>query len=144
MIIGIGIDIINVKRIDKIIRKYDRKFIDRIYGNNEIESIKNKQKKLENYFGKRYAAKEATWKALSSSRGEGLFFKEIETLNKKNGKPYLFFSGKTKKHIQKKEKILKSKLKFDISLSDEPPYVIAFVVISLAPNLEVLHKGKTI
>ena len=133
MIIGVGIDILNSTRINDIIKRYDKKFIDRIYGKNEIQILQNEIKNPENYFGKRFAAKEATWKALSEIRGQGLFFKEIEVLNDFNGKPYLFFSGKTKKYIEKKEKNLKGKLKFDISLSDDNPFVVAFVVISLAP-----------
>ena len=135
MIIGIGTDILNIKRISKIIKRYDQKFINRVYGKNEIEIVQNKLKNSDNYFGKRFAAKEATWKALNPLRGDGLFFKEIEVLNDLNGRPYLLFTGKTKIYIQKKEKILNSKLKFDISLSDDPPFIIAFVVISLAPNL---------
>ena len=133
MIIGIGTDILNLDRLNKIINKYDQKFIDRIYGKNEIQISKSKLNNSINYFGKRFSAKEATRKALSPTRGEGLFFREIEILNDINGKPYLFFSGKTKKYIEKKEKNLKAKLKFDISLSDDTPFVIAFVVISLAP-----------
>ena len=133
MIIGIGTDILNLSRINKIIHKYDQKFIRRIYGNNEIYFAQNKQHTSDNFFGKRFAAKEATWKALSPVRGEGLLFKEIETLNDSNGKPYLLFTGKTKAYVEKKEKVLNSKLKFDISLTDEPPFAFAFVVISLAP-----------
>ena len=133
MIIGIGIAILNLERLNKIMNKYDQKFIDRIYGKNEIEISKDKLNNSINYFGKRFSAKEATWKALSSTRGKGLFFREIETLNDNNGRPYLLFSGKTKKFIEKKEKNLKAKLKFDISLSDDTPFVISFVVISLAP-----------
>ena len=133
MIIGIGSDILNLERLNKIINKYDNKFIDRVYGKNEIEISKNKLNNSINYFGKRFSAKEATWKALNPTRGEGLFFKEIEILNDINGKPYLFFSGRTKKYIEKKESNLKAKLKFDITLSDDTPFVIAFVVISLAP-----------
>ena len=133
MIIGIGTDILNLERLNKIINKYDQKFIDRIYGKNEIKISKSKLINSINYFGKRFSAKEATWKALNPARGDGLFFKEIEILNDKNGRPYLFFSGKTKLFIEKKEKNLKAKLKFDISLSDDPPFVISFVVISLAP-----------
>lgn len=135
MIIGVGTDILDLKRINKILKKFDYKFINRIYGNNELKVSKNKTTNLQNFFGKRFAAKEATWKALSPKRGEGLVFKEIETLNDINGKPYLYFSGKTKNYLEKKEKKLDGKLKFDISLSDEPPYVLAFVVISLAPHL---------
>ena len=133
MIIGIGTDILNQRRIKRIINKYDQKFIDRIYGKNEILISQNKLQVSTNYLGKRFSAKEATWKALSPVRGEGLVFREIEILNDINGKPYLFFSGKTKKYINKKEKNLKAKLKFNISLSDDNPFVITFVVISLAP-----------
>ena len=133
MIFGIGTDILEIERINKILNKHNEKFIDRIYGSNEISFIKNKKNDLKYFLGKRFAAKEATWKAFNPKRGDGLIFKEIETLNDRNGKPYLFFSGKTERYIQEKEIKLKGKLKFDISLSDERQYVIAFVVISLAP-----------
>jgi len=133
MIIGIGTDILDQRRIKKIINKYDKKFIDRIYGKKEIQIAQNKLNYPENYLGKRFAAKEAAWKALSSTRGEGIFFREIETLNDANGKPYLSFTGRTKDLIKKKEIQLKNKLRFDISLSDDNPYVIDFVIISLDP-----------
>ena len=135
MIIGIGTDILNLERLKKVINKYDKKFINRIYGKNELQILKIKSNNAINYFGKRFSAKEATWKALSPTRGEGLFFREMEILNDNNGNPYLYFSGKTKKYIEKKEKNFKARLKFDISLSDETPFVIAFVVISLAPHV---------
>ena len=135
MIIGIGTDILDLRRIKKILNKYDKKFVTRIYGKNEIQNLHSKINISDNYFAKRFAAKEATWKALSPTRGEGIFFNEIETLNDINGKPYLFFSGKTKKYIEKREKTSNAKLIFDISLSDNHPYVVAFVVISLAPNV---------
>ena len=133
MIFGIGTDILEIKRISKILKKNDKKFIDKVYGKNEISIIKNKKNNLVNFLSKRFAAKEATWKALNPCRGDGLIFREIEILNDKDGKPYLFFSGKTDRYIREKEKKLRGKFQFDISLSDERQYVIAFVVISLAP-----------
>lgn len=133
MIFGIGTDILEIKKISRISNKYDEKFINRIYGPNEITIIKNKNNDLDNFLSKRFAAKEATWKAFNPKRGAGLIFNEIETLNHKNGKPYLVFSGKMKTYVKEKEKELSGKLKFDISLSDERQYAIAFVVISLAP-----------
>ena len=133
MIFGIGTDILEISRIDKILKKYNQTFVDRVFGTNEIKIIENKSKNISLFLGKRFAAKEAVWKALSPKRGDGLAFKEIEILNKLNGKPYLSFSGRTQKYIMNKEIELNSKLIFDISISDEPPYVLAFVVISLAP-----------
>ena len=62
-----------------------------------------------------------------------MIFNEIETLNDQNGKPYLFFSGETDRFIKERENELGGTLKFDVSLSDEQQYVLAFVVISLAP-----------
>jgi holo-[acyl-carrier protein] synthase len=132
MIFGVGTDILDSSRIDDIVKKFDKNFISRIYGQNEISFIHTKFKNQNLFLSKRFAAKEAFWKAMSPQRGDGLLFREIETLNDKNGKPYLFFSGKTEEYIKRKEKTLQGNLKFDISLSDEPPYVIAFVVISLA------------
>ncbi len=135
MIIGIGTDFLDIRRLNNILKKYEKKFIDRIYGKNEIEIVNDIIKNSNKYYGKRFAAKEATWKALSPIRGTGLAFKEIETLNDDNGRPYLFFTGKTKIYIENCEKKLKKKLKFDISLTDDSNYVLAFVVISLAPHM---------
>ena len=133
MIFGIGTDILEISRIDKILKKYNQTFVDRVFGTNEIKIIENKSKNISLFLGKRFAAKEAVWKALSPKRGDGLVFKEIEILNNLNGKPFLFFSGRTQQYIMNKEIELNKKLIFDISISDEPPYVLAFVVISLAP-----------
>ena len=133
MIFGIGTDILEISRIDKILKKYNQTFVSRIFGSNEIKIIENKSKNMSLFLRKRFAAKEALWKALSPKRGDGLIFKEIEILNNPNGKPYLLFSGRTQKYIMNKEIELNKKLIFDISISDEPPYVLAFVVISLAP-----------
>ena len=132
MIFGIGTDILDASRIDVIINKFNKKFISKIYGQNEISILDKKLKNKNLFLSKRFAAKEAFWKAMSPQRGDGLLFREIEILNDNNGKPYLYFSGKTEEYIKKKEEGLHGNLKFDISLSDEPPYVIAFVVISLA------------
>ena len=136
MIYGVGTDILDVSRIDKILKKFNKKFISRIYGSEEIKIFNrgfSKSSKIL-FLGKRFAIKEAFWKALSPIRGKGIFFKEIETLNDANGKPYLYLSGKTATYIKNKEKKLNGLFKFDISLSDEPPYVLAFVVISLDQN----------
>ena len=75
MIFGIGTDILNLDRFNKIINKYEYKFINRIYGKNEIKISKTKFDNTISYYGKRFSAKEATWKALKPTRGEGLFLK---------------------------------------------------------------------
>ena len=129
-ILGIGVDIIQNKRIKSLIK--NKNFITRTFSPKEIK-FSQKYSNKTNYFSKRFAAKESLAKSLGSGFRDNLNFKDIEILNDKEGKPHLFFTGKTKIYIEKKEKILKAQLKFDISLSDDHPYVIAFVVISLAP-----------
>ena len=102
MILGIGTDIVDANRIDKIYNKFNYKFVERLYGSNEINILNDRKKTSINFLAKRFAAKEATWKALSVSRGDGLFFKEMEILNDKNGQPYLFFSGKTRDYVSQR------------------------------------------
>ena len=137
MIYGVGTDILDISRIDKLVKKFNKNFLTRIFGIEEVKVFNSIFSKSSTnlYLGKRFAAKEAFWKALSPIRGEGIFFKEIQTLNDTNGKPYLYLTGNTAAYIRNKEKKLNGRFKYDISLSDEPPYVIAFVVISLDQNV---------
>ena len=133
MIYGIGTDIINSNRIKKIINKYNDRFINKFFGNEEIEMSKTKfNKNL--FFSKRFAAKEAFWKACSPIRLGRIKFKDIQVISDTRGKPEINISGDTRKFIEKVEKSLNNKFHFHISLSDEPPHALAFVIIFLAPN----------
>ena len=98
--IGIGIDIVNNKRIKSSIK--NNKFINRIFGKMEISSSKKIINKT-NYLSKRFAAKEALAKALGTGFRKGLNFKDIQILNNKHGKPYYLMSRKLKDLIKKKK-----------------------------------------
>ena len=123
-ILGIGVDIINNKRIKFSIRKKD--FIKRIFSQNEIKFSK-KIKLKTNYFAKRFAAKEALSKALGIGFRNNLNFKDIEILNDKLGKPYYFKSKKITNIIYKKFKTKRYNL--FLSITDEKDYSIAFTII---------------
>ena len=84
-IIGIGVDIVENKRVKLSIK--NKKFINRIFGKNEI-LISKKFSNKTNFFSKRFAAKEAFAKALGTGFRDGLNFKDIQVLNDKLGKPY--------------------------------------------------------
>ena len=86
------------------------------------------------FFSKRFAAKEAFWKACSPIRLGRIKFKDIQVISDTRGKPEINISGDTRKFIEKVEKSLNNKFHFHISLSDEPPHALAFVIIFLAPN----------
>ena len=123
-IVGIGVDIIDNKRIQLSIK--NKSFINRIFAKNEI-LISKKFKNKANFFSKRFAAKEALAKALGIGFRENFNFKDIQIVNNKLGKPYYIISSKIKSLIKKKKKIKNFKL--FLSISDEKEYSIAFTII---------------
>tara|TARA_X000001036_G_scaffold389930_1_gene387295 strand:+ start:302 stop:685 length:384 start_codon:yes stop_codon:yes gene_type:complete len=125
-IYGIGTDISNINRIKKNLK--NKNFITRVFNVTEIDKC-NKQLNKTNCYAKRFAAKEAFSKALGTGISKGINFNEIIVFNIKSGKPGVRLLGNTKKLV---EKIL-SKKKFNIflSLSDDEPFAVATVIISV-------------
>ena len=123
-ILGIGVDIVENKRLKKSIK--NKSFLSRLFTLLEIRNSKLIKDKS-TYFSKKFAAKESFSKALGTGFRKGLNFKDVEILNDNLGKPYFRFDNKTKKIISK---TLKAK-NFDIflSISDEKEYSIAFTII---------------
>ena len=123
-ILGIGVDIIQNKRIKSSIK--NRLFVLRTFGNKEIYFSKNTSDKT-NYFAKRFAAKEALAKSIGTGFRNNLNFKDIQILNDKIGKPYYQKSKKIDKIINKKFKVKTYDL--FLSISDEKDYSIAFTIL---------------
>ena len=125
-ILGIGTDIINIKRMEKSLKKYGDNFKHKVFSKNEIIYCE-KKRKPESSYAKRFAAKEALSKALGLGIRKGINFKDIYVINDKSGKPNIKFSNKVNNLIVKKFRTRN----FDIflSLSDEKNYSIAFVTI---------------
>tara|TARA_Y100000287_G_C14179105_1_gene333963 strand:- start:634 stop:1023 length:390 start_codon:yes stop_codon:yes gene_type:complete len=123
-IIGNGVDIVDNKRIEKLIINND--FLKRIFTKNEIKISKSRKNKI-NFFAKRFAAKEAFVKALGTGFRDNINFSDIEIINDTNGKPKLKISHKIKQLIQKKFKTKKTNIY--VSLSDEKKHSIAYVIL---------------
>ena len=123
-ILGIGVDIVENKRIGKLIK--NKSFIKRTFGNKEVIFSKNLSKKT-NYYAKRFAAKESFAKSLGTGFRNNLNFKDIEILNDKIGKPYFSRSTKIDKIIKKKFKVKNFNL--FLSISDEKDYSVAFTIL---------------
>ena len=123
-ILGIGVDIVENKRIKVLIR--NKNFIKRTFGSSEIKLSKNFSNKT-NYFAKRFAAKESLVKSFGTGFRDNLNLKDIEILNDKLGKPYFLKSKKINDIVKKKFKIKKYNL--FLSISDEKEYSIAFTVL---------------
>ena len=125
-IYGIGTDIANINRIKKSLKNKD--FIDRLFSKNEVKKCNNQINKA-NCYAKRFAAKEAFSKAIGTGISKGINFNEIIVYNIKSGKPNIKLLGNTKKIVNK----ILNKKKFNIflSLSDDKPFAVATVVISI-------------
>ena len=125
MIFGIGIDIIDIRRIEKVINKYGFRFKEKCFHEEEIKKSESRYKSIETY-AKRYAAKEACAKALGTGLAKGVFWKDIEVKNNSNGKPYIILHNNASRYL---EKNFKKNAKIELSLSDEKDFAIANVII---------------
>ena len=123
-ILGIGVDIINNKRINLLIKK--EIFLKRTFGKNELK-LSYKMKNKTNYFAKRFAAKESMAKSIGTGFRDNLNLKDIEILNDKLGKPYFLKSKKIDNIIKKKFRVKKYDL--FLSISDEKKYSVAFTIL---------------
>ena len=124
-IYGIGTDIANVNRIKKLLKK--AKFIKKIFNNIEVKKC-NKLANRANCFAKRFAAKEAFSKALGTGIAKGINFNEIIINNMDSGKPHITLMGETKKKVGK---IIKKKNNIFLTLSDDNPFAVASVIITI-------------
>ena len=123
-IVGIGVDIIENKRIKNSLKNL--KFKKRIYSTKELAQSSLSKNKV-GFFSKRFAAKEAFAKALGTGFRDNLNFKDIEIINDKKGKPYYLKSKKISKMIHKNFNI--KKYNCFLSISDEKDYSTAFTII---------------
>lgn len=123
MILGVGIDIVEIERFRKILsKKSAQSFLKKIAHPSEMKQA-NQSKFKPQYWASRFAAKEAASKALGTGFGKSFSPSEFAVLNEKNGKPIVSLHGKLEKHLKK--------LKVDyihISLSHESNSAIAIVI----------------
>jgi len=122
MILGIGVDIIEIDRIKSIINRFEHKFLNKIYTENEIEYCINKVNKYQ-HFAARFAAKEAIYKALNENEQKIANWKNIEVFNQKNGLPIVKTYGKLKEYLADDKEI-------KLSISHSENYVVCFAVIN--------------
>ena len=117
MVKGVGIDIIEVKRIKKIIEKYGDRFFNRILTESEIKYCKSFSKP-DLHFAGRFASKEAYSKSIGTGISKDFRWKDIEILNDRRGKPYI-------NHTVESDY---TKYKFDVSISHTDEYACAVVI----------------
>ena len=128
MIIGIGTDMVDIRRIEKTIERHGERFLNRVFTETERSRAERKANRIDTY-AKRFAAKEACAKALGTGFRRGVFFRDLGVVNLPSGKPTLRLTGGALKRL---EAITPAgyRTQIDLALTDEWPIAQAMVVIS--------------
>jgi holo-[acyl-carrier protein] synthase len=131
MIIGLGSDIVDVRRIARVVDKYGERFLGRIFTPNERAKAERRSTRIETY-AKRFAAKEACAKALGTGFRRGVFWRDLGVVNLPGGKPSMRLTGGALKRLQAITPP-GCAASIDLSLTDEGPTAQAIVIISAEP-----------
>jgi holo-[acyl-carrier protein] synthase len=132
MIIGIGSDLIDIRRVAKVIERHGDRFLDRIFTDAEktkAERRANNEKMVVATYAKRFAAKEACSKALGTGIRHGVWWRDMGVVNLPTGRPTMALTGGALKRLQ----LLTPQgleARIDLSLTDDWPLAQAFVIIS--------------
>lgn len=128
MIIGLGNDMIDIRRIEKTLDRYDRRFIDRIF--TPIEQAKSDKRFMRAAsYAKRFAAKEACAKALGTGLRRGVFWRDMGVVNLRSGAPTLELTGGAREQL---DRITPKgyRAQINLTISDDFPWAQALVIIS--------------
>jgi holo-[acyl-carrier protein] synthase len=131
MILGIGSDITDVRRIAKVIERHGDRFLDRVFTATERARADRRRNRIETY-AKRFAAKEACAKALGTGLRAGVWWRDMGVVNLPSGRPTLELSGGAKRRLQAITPA-GCEARIDLTITDEGPMAQAFVVISAIP-----------
>ena len=131
MIIGIGSDITDIRRIEKVIERHGERFLSRIFTDTERARAERRAKSVETY-AKRFAAKEACAKALGTGLRAGVFWRDMGVVNLPSGRPTMKLTGGA---LARLNAITPAgcEPRIDLTITDEGPIAQAMVVISAVP-----------
>jgi holo-[acyl-carrier protein] synthase len=128
MILGIGSDITDVRRIAKVIERHGDRFLDRVFTATERSKAEKRRNRVETY-AKRFAAKEACAKALGTGLRAGVWWRDMGVVNLPSGRPTLQLTGGAKRRL---DAITPAgyEARIDLTITDEGPMAQALVIIS--------------
>jgi len=132
MIIGLGSDIIDARRIARTIERFGDRFLDRIFTPAERAKADRRKNRVETY-AKRYAAKEACAKALGTGFRAGVFWRDLGVVNLPSGRPTMKLTGGALKRLQAVTPA-GCEAQIDLTLTDEGPMAQAIVIITAVPS----------
>ncbi len=132
MIIGIGTDLADIRRIESSLQRFGDRFLDRVFTQGE-QAAAYARARPANGLALRFAAKEACSKALGTGFRKGVFMRDMAVANLPSGKPYMILTGGA---LERLRTLTPPSLeaRVEVSLSDEYPLAQAFVVIWAGPR----------
>jgi holo-[acyl-carrier protein] synthase len=128
MILGIGSDITDVRRIAKVIERHGERFLDRVFTPIERAKADKRRNRIETY-AKRFAAKEACAKALGTGLRAGVWWRDMGVVNLPSGRPTMELTGGAKRRLQALTPA-GYEARIDLTITDEGPTAQALVIIS--------------
>ena len=133
MILGIGNDLTDIRRIEKSLERFGDRFVQRIFTETEQKRSEGRATRAASY-AKRFAAKEACSKALGTGLRRGVFWRDMGVVNQRGGRPTMALTGGAMARL---EEITPAGMspQIDLSLTDEYPMAQAIVIISAVPRL---------
>jgi holo-[acyl-carrier protein] synthase len=131
MIIGIGSDLIDIRRVEKSLERFGARFTERCF--TEIEQAKSDgRKNRAASYAKRFAAKEACSKALGTGLAQGVFWKDMGVINLPGGKPTMHLTGGARERL-KRMLPAGHEARIHLTITDDFPLAQAFVIIEALP-----------
>jgi len=132
MIIGLGSDLIDIRRIEKSLARYGERFVQRLFTDIEQQKSERRAQRAASY-AKRFAAKEACAKALGTGLSRGVFWRDMGVVNLPGGKPTMVLSGGAAARL---EAMLPTghRAAIHLTITDDFPLAQAFVIIEALPN----------
>ena len=131
MIIGLGSDLCDARRIAKTIERHGERFLGRVFTPTERAKADRRKNRAETY-AKRFAAKEACAKALGTGLSHGVFWRDMGVVNLPGGKPTLRLTGGAQVRLQSMLPV-GHEARIDLSMTDEGPLAQAIVIIHAVP-----------
>jgi holo-[acyl-carrier protein] synthase len=128
MILGVGSDLIDVRRIERTIERHGERFLDRIFTPLERAKAEGRARRIETY-AKRFAAKEACAKALGTGLRAGVFWRDMGVVNLPSGRPTMKLTGGALARLNAMTPA-GCEPRIDLTITDEGPLAQALVVIS--------------
>ena len=132
MIIGLGSDLIDIRRIERTIQRFGDRFLDRIFTDTERARSDARAERIASY-AKRFSAKEACSKALGTGFRRGVYWRDMGVVNLASGRPTMRLTGGAARRLAELTPA-GMRAQIDVSLTDEPPTVQAIVIISGVPD----------